>query len=209
MAQPPEPRNIIIFLVACLLSILFLIVSSWVFADDIPAGANRYRADLTRQARLVWGIDAPVSTFAAQIHQESAWLSDARSHVGAAGLAQFMPATATWISGLHPRELGANAPYNPTWAIRALVRYDLWIWQRIPVQDCCGRMWFVLRGYNGGLGYVIKEMQASGSHDPGTVEQQCGKFRSPGPCRENIQYPRRIMMHEARYKAAGWGRGSC
>lgn len=32
---------------------------------------EQYRRDLTRSARLVWGLDAPVATVAAQIHQES------------------------------------------------------------------------------------------------------------------------------------------
>ncbi|WZB64465.1 lytic transglycosylase domain-containing protein [Achromobacter xylosoxidans] len=48
-------------------------------------------------------MDAPVSTFAAQIHQESAWRPGAVSAVGAQGMAQFMPATSSWIAGLSPR----------------------------------------------------------------------------------------------------------
>lgn len=199
----------VVLIYAALVAIAIGFLPGYAQAGGIPQDANRYRSDLTRQARMVWGIDAPVATFAGQIHQESAWRSDARSHVGAAGLAQFMPATSRWISGVYPKELGENAPYNTTWAIRALVRYDLWIWQRLPVQDCCGRMWFTLRSYNGGLGYVIKEIKSSGSRDPAVVEQQCGKFRAPGSCRENIHYPRRIMMLEAVYESAGWGSGSC
>lgn len=197
------------FFLGAILAFVFLVVGSAMASETIPPDAARHRQDLTRQARMVWGIDAPVATFAGQIHQESAWRADARSPVGASGLAQFMPRTAEWISGIYPNELGENAPYNPTWAIRALVRYDMWLWQRLPVQDCCGRMWFVLRSYNGGLGYVLKEFKASGSHDPAQVGQQCGKFRSPASCRENLHYPRRIMMLEARYEQAGWGAGVC
>ncbi len=60
--------------------------------------------------------------------QESAWQPMVRSPVGAQGMAQFMPATATWISQLYP-QLRENKPYNPTWAIRALVQYDQHLWK--------------------------------------------------------------------------------
>ncbi len=70
-------------------------------AQEIPREAQQHRRDLTRNARMIWGLDAPVSTFAAQIHQESAWRPDARSPY-AHGLAQFTPATADWIGDLDP-----------------------------------------------------------------------------------------------------------
>ena len=34
----------------------------------------------------MWGLGAPISVFAAQVHQESAWRPEAVSHVGAQGL---------------------------------------------------------------------------------------------------------------------------
>ncbi|MDW9328117.1 transglycosylase SLT domain-containing protein, partial [Escherichia coli] len=66
----------------------------------------------------------------AQLHQESGWRPDAVSPAGAQGLAQFMPATADWISQLMPG-LNSREPFNPAWAIRALVSYDRWLWQRV------------------------------------------------------------------------------
>ena len=48
---------------------------------QIPDTANRYKRDLIRNARLEWGLDAPISTLAAQIHQESTWNAEARSPV--------------------------------------------------------------------------------------------------------------------------------
>ncbi|WP_163769991.1 transglycosylase SLT domain-containing protein, partial [Proteus mirabilis] len=76
--------------------------------------------DVIRNARLEWGLSAPVADFAAQLHQESGWRPDAISPAGAQGLAQFMPATADWISQLIPM-LSSREPFNPAWAIRALV----------------------------------------------------------------------------------------
>lgn len=169
---------------------------------SIPHDAARYRADLTRSARLAWGLDAPVATFAAQIHQESAWRADARSHVGARGLAQFMPATEKWIAGAYPRELGQSDAWNPTWALRALTRYDRWIWDRLGgTGNTCDRMALTLRSYNGGLGWVQKELR---------TRQTCQAFRSTANCRENLEYPQRILLrNEPAYVTAGWGRGAC
>lgn len=109
---------------------------------------------------MVWGLDAPISTFAGQIHQESGWRADVTSPVGASGLAQFMPATAGWISGLHI-SLQDNEPTNPTWAIRALVEYDKWLYERVPVSaNHCEQMAFVLSSYNGGIGNLLKDVSA-------------------------------------------------
>lgn len=165
---------------------------------QIPDRASQYRRDLTRQARLVWGLDAPVASFAAQIHQESGWRPDARSPY-AHGLAQFTPATADWIGELDPA-LADAATGNPVWALRALVTYDKWLHDRVAGQPC-PRMHLTLRAYNGGLGYIRKEV-ASG--------KPCRAFRAEWACRENLDYPIRILRDlEPRYVMAGWGRGAC
>ncbi|MGI1562022.1 transglycosylase SLT domain-containing protein, partial [Klebsiella michiganensis] len=127
-------------------------------AASIPVEARQYQRELTRNARAVWGLNAPVSTFAAQIHQESQWNARARSPVGAQGLAQFMPATASWIAGIYPEQLKDHQPYNPSWSMRALVQYNRWHWQRITgTASDCDRMAFALSAYNGGLGWVQKD----------------------------------------------------
>jgi soluble lytic murein transglycosylase-like protein len=86
---------------------VLLALPAW---GQIPAQANTYRARLTREARAAWGLEAPGALFAAQVHQESGWREDARSLVGALGLAQFMPGTAAWIARLYPTDLGDAAP---------------------------------------------------------------------------------------------------
>jgi len=177
---------------------------------QVPQDALRYRLELKRQAQLVWGLDAPVATFAAQIHQESRWRADARSPVGAQGLAQFMPVTASWISGAYPA-LGENAPFNPTWALRALVTYDKHLHARVAARDPCERMAFVLSAYNGGLGWVYKRQRVSSTPDVclgATCEINPGITSANQ--RENAAYPRRILLqHEPLYRKANWGAGSC
>lgn len=213
MADPNEAfvrfcRHLTVIIACVALAMVYALVSM-AFAAEIPRDAVRYQRTLVREARAVWGVDAPVATFAGQIHQESAWRAAAESPVGAVGLAQFMPGTVTWISGAYPATLGAGEPYNPVWAIRALVTYDLWLWQRVPRPGLmCLRMWAVLRGYNGGLGYLGKESRAAQSTDPRVYEVACPRFRSEASCRENTEYPRRILLkHEPRYET--WGPGSC
>lgn len=181
---------------------------------QVPAAAQPYRVDLVRNARLVWGLDAPVATFAAQIHQESAWKPAAVSRVGAAGLAQFMPATSKWIAGQSP-QLASNDPFNPAWALRALVTYDRWLHERVTASAACDRMAMTLSAYNGGLGWVLRDkVLASGKGlDPlawfGSVET-VNAGRSAANWRENRDYPRRILLrHEPVYQAAGWGVGAC
>lgn len=182
---------------------------------QIPPDASRYKRDLIRNARLVWGLDAPTSTFAGQVHQESGWRADAVSPVGATGLTQFMPGTAKWIAGLVP-ELADNQPLNPAWAIRALVEYDKWLYDRVPqTWSHCERMAFVLSSYNGGLGWLQKDValaQRSGA-DPQLWFDNVERFnggRNVSAFAENRGYPARILNElERRYARDGWGIKSC
>lgn len=182
---------------------------------QIPADAGKYKRDLIRNARLVWGLDAPISTFAAQIHQESGWRPDAKSPVGATGLAQFMPKTADWISGLFIA-LQDNQPSNPAWAIRALVEYDRWLYERVPPSlSHCERMAFVLSAYNGGLGWLQKDVALTRERGAnpklwfGHVEMH-NSGRADWAFKENRGYPNRILLNlEKRYRDDGWGIQSC
>ena len=177
---------------------------------QVPAQAARYRAELVRAAHTQWGLDAPVAALAAQVHQESGWRPDAVSHVGARGMAQFMPATATWWCALNGLGAAACQPHNPTWALRALVGYDKYLFDRTPVRyGERDRMWVALRSYNGGLGHWQKEAAVSGTAQPSRsqVDAACGKARRAAVhCKENLGYPHHILVVlQPRY--AAWGPG--
>ncbi|MGH7948035.1 MAG: transglycosylase SLT domain-containing protein, partial [Candidatus Binataceae bacterium] len=103
-----------------LLAVLFLSMLAWSCVADavVPIAAQKHRRALTTNARAVWGLSAPIATFAAQVHQESGWHEDARSPF-AGGLAQFTPDTAQWISRRYNDELREADPFNPSWALRA------------------------------------------------------------------------------------------
>lgn len=181
-------------------------------AVEPPPAALKYRSDVIRAARVDWGLNAPVADFAAQLHQESGWNPAARSPVGAQGLAQFMSSTADWIAGLMPH-LATREPYNPVWAIRALVSYDRWLWSRVAVPDGCERMAMTLSAYNGGLGWVNRDRRLArtrGLDDArwfGSVET-VNAGRSAANWRENRRYPQRILRELApRYLS--WGGANC
>lgn len=203
------------FAAALLIALICLVggfLSGHLQAAEVPPVAHQYRGELTRNARLAWGLDAPVATFAAQVHQESGWQPNAVSRVGAQGLAQFMPATARWIGGIVP-ELAARQPDNPIWALRAMTTYDRWLWDRIAAENDCERMAMVLSAYNGGLGWLLKDKaltQASGGIRNrwfGQVER-FNAGRSQGAFAENRGYPSRIIK-TLQPAYAGWGKGVC
>lgn len=194
---------------AFLLSVILLLPAD---AAEPPRASLQWRNELIRTAREVWGLNAPIADFAGQIHHESGWDPNARSSVGAQGMAQFMPATAKWMSQLYP-ELHENRPFNPGWALRALVQYDLQLWKSLTAKDRCQQMAFTLSAYNGGLGWVnrdkklAKEKGLDSSIWFGHVEQ-VNAGRSTANWRENRHYPRMILyQHASRYLQ--WGQGNC
>lgn len=181
----------------------------------VPQQANAHKRTLIRTAHSHWGLDAPVSLFAAQIHQESGWRIDARSPAGAEGLAQFMPATSEWFALRNPRDLTTAQPYNPAWAMRALVLYNQHLFKQIQASSPCQQWAFTLSGYNGGLVWVNRDKalaSASGA-DPlawfdSTELYNAG--RSKAAFAENRHYPKAIIYrHQPLYVAAGWGAGVC
>lgn len=174
---------------------------------QVPREALKHRAELTRIAHAEWGLDAPVAAFAAQIHQESGWRADAVSRVGAQGMAQFMPATASWWCERLGMSAAACQPTNPTWAMRALVGYDRWLFERVRGATEGDRLWAALRAYNGGLGHWQAEAKSAGSTARAAVDAACGQARRHvSHCAENLGYPRRILLVlQPRY--LGWGRG--
>lgn len=178
-----------------------------------PAAALKYRADVIRNVRIIWGINGPVATIAGQLRQESAWKANAKSRTGAQGLAQFMPQTAAWIATVYTLELGNEytdeSPLNPTWALRAIARYDKHLFDRVKRYETgCDRLLFALSDYNGGSGWRIKRQDRSPR--PGSYAETA--FLNPGigvaNQRENEEYALRIVYHwQPDYRS--WGPGAC
>ena len=106
-------------------------------------------------------------------------------------------------------ELGVPSPYNPTWAIRALVRYDRWLGLKVKGIDDCQRYAAALKGYNAGLGYVQQAQKASAQ--PGQwfgVTEYVPTRQSAANFEASRMYPRWVLIkRQPNYK--GWGTYTC
>jgi soluble lytic murein transglycosylase-like protein len=198
------------------LGLLVALACCWssAFASEIPREAKVHQRLLVRTANYSWGLDAPVALFAAQVHQESRWRFDARSPAGAEGLAQFMPRTAIWMTEVN-RDLVPAQPFNPAWALRAMVLYDAWLFKRVDASSPCERWAFTLSAYNGGLAWVKRDQQvaAAAGADPSIWFEQVEQFnagRSKAAFKENRHYPTVIIKRwQSLYASNSWGLGVC
>jgi soluble lytic murein transglycosylase-like protein len=189
-----------------LLAVLVLIASPALAGP--PEAAARFRPTLTREAQAVYGLNAPVAMFAGQITQESNWRPGVTAWDNGRGLAQFMDGTAAQIVRSYP-ELGAPDPYNPTWAMRALVRFDSWLYERVKGDTPCERWAAALKGYNAGLGYVQRAQKQSAK--PGKWFDSTEHINA-GQSAKNFEYsrlyPRWILLtHQPVF--ASWGTTIC
>lgn len=169
--------------------------------------AESYQRDLIREARIIYGINAPIAMLAGQIHQESLWHPAAQSPY-ANGLTQFTPDTEAWIKTVYPDVLSDSNAFDPQWAIRAMVRYDNWLYQRIRAVDDCNRWAMVLAAYNGGLGWINRDKRLATKNGADALRWwdnvERYSTRSRAAFRENRAYPAKIIyQHQRQYLL--WG----
>lgn len=190
------------------LAVLLLAAASTAGAASIPIAAHQHRATLVREAQFIYGPAAPVPMFAGQIHQESTWRADVTAWDNGRGLAQFMDATAETVARNYP-ELGGVNPYDPRWAIRAMVRYNGWLYARVQGVNPCNRWAAALKSYNAGLGYVQRAQKRA--EQPGLWWDHT-EWVKTGQSAQNFEYsrtyPRKILFkHQPLY--SGWGFVTC
>ena len=202
-----------VYLWLCIFFAVFYCVNAAFGAEvKIPQNAFKYREYLIKESRFVWGIEAPSATFAAQIHTESGWNEKAKSPAGAVGLTQFMPKADDWIGNIYT-ELAEADPYNPYWAINALVLYNKYHFDRIQAVNLANKMAFTLSAYNGGLGWVLRDKQKAKEYgyNPYVYFENVEKInsgRNKNAFRENRNYVDFIKKREKAYMDAGFGNGS-
>lgn len=169
---------------------------------------QQYRSLLTREAQAVYGPDAPVPMFAAQMRQESSCRADVTAWDNGRGAWQFMDGTSAQAVKLFP-EIGPAAPYDIRWAIRAGLRYDGWIYKRLKGRDTCNRWAAALKGFNAGPGYPMQAQAKSPQ-----PEQWFGvtEFVTTRQNAENFEYsrtyPHKILFHHQPIYAS-WGIVTC
>ena len=108
---------------------------------DIPTSGRQDIDWIIFNAGVKEGVDPRF--IHAVIWQESKYEVDARSHAGAQGLMQLMPATA--------KRFGCDDPNNPEENIEAGTKYLSWLLKRFS-----GNVELALAGYNAGEGSVDK-----------------------------------------------------
>ena len=220
MMRPPSIWSLLglalLFAFGALALMVFLLLSIAPVAvaadgnERVIAPPAVQRIALTREAQRVWGPNAPVARFAAQIHAESSWRPGVCSHAGACGLGQFMPETAAWLATLYPEHLQPIAVEDWRWSVRALVLYDWHLHRAEQGWATESDRWAAtLTSYVGGGGWVRRERRAAAAAgaDPDRwwahVEAHC--VRGVVACRESRHYPRRILCElEPAYIRAGW-----
>ena len=195
-----------------LLSLLAFLASAPALASSIPAACHQWQRPLTRIAQFHHGWNAPVSLYGAIIRQESSCRHNARSPVGALGLAQFMPGTVQHVGELD-RSLRGWDPLNPAQSLQALLIYYRWLDRqaaRLPAADACQQAAFSLSGYNGGFGWTQRDVRlcrAATGCDPlqwfGHVEHHTA--RAAWANRENRHYVQVILKRwQPDFVRAGW-----
>lgn len=139
-----------LFLFSNLTGILF----SRVMAPDVVASAEAFQipADIPTSGdedldRIIFQVGENQGVDPRFIHaviwQESKYVAHARSHAGAQGLMQLMPATA--------KRFGCEHPDDPVENITAGTKYLSWLLKRFS-----GNVELALAGYNAGEGSVDK-----------------------------------------------------
>ena len=114
---------------------------AFVIPADVPSSGNQDLDRIIFEAGAAQGVDPRF--IHAVIWQESKYKTDARSHAGAQGLMQLMPATA--------KRFGCEDPNNPVENITAGTKYLSWLLKRFA-----GNVELALAGYNAGEGAVDK-----------------------------------------------------
>lgn len=109
-------------------------------AASKSASRNAYDAHIVASATR-HGVDPALMK--AMMHTESSFNPNARSPVGAQGLMQLMPATASRFK--------VNNPWNPAENIEGSAKYIAWLMKRFN-----NRVEFAVAGYNAGEGNVDK-----------------------------------------------------
>jgi soluble lytic murein transglycosylase-like protein len=192
--------------IAKVLLMAALAVVTCAVAQTPPRAADKHKRDVIRNARLEWGLDAPIAALAAQLEQESGWNPAARSPVGALGIAQFMPGTAADMA----RKLGAPSdPLNPAWALRAHSAYMRQLYNLLRYPTECDNFGATLSAYNGGLGWHNRRRAVA--PDPSDFWTSV-RWINPGITEanqlENENYSVRIVYNrQANYVT--WGRTVC
>ena len=121
--------------------------------------------------------------FKAQAIAESGLDDDAKSHVGAQGLMQIMPATFTEISKKNPHFTKVESPH---WNIAAGIYYDRTLYKKFKNTSEQDKLYLTFASYNAGYGRILNASKRTSNK-----EKDWDKLKKYLP-KETRGYVRRI-----------------
>ena len=142
--------------------LLLCFSASVLLSPDCSAQSYRYDRLIKDASDRNFGLQSDWAWHKARVRVESNFDTSAVSKAGAAGIAQFIPATAF--------EYGAKTlaeRFDATWSINSMVRYIKDIWNYIDSRTDTAlttrnHQMFSDAGYNWGMGRVVKTMRKAG-----------------------------------------------
>gem|GEM_PF-579753 len=159
---------------------------------------------LKEEQQKIWP-ESDIYILMGQIKTESNWRETAKrkepSGVTSYGLFQVTNTTFNELKKKHPTLLD----YEPVqmlqarYGVRAGILYDLQMWKSSPCQGPERRHYYMmLRAYNGGLGWLKREIKRAGTCEEKEIEQNC--MRSPFSCKVNVEYPYKVFKYANLYR---------
>lgn len=144
--------------------LLILIFSTSSFAYKRYNKVTKYDQYFKKYSKRYFGPGFDWRYFKSQAIAESNLNSEAKSHVGAKGIMQIMPATFDEIKYKNPSVKGSAN--QPKWNISAGIYYNKTIWNlwkaKRPFID---RLAFMFGSYNAGKGNIIKAQRLAKKKD--------------------------------------------
>lgn len=125
--------------------------------------------------------------FKAQAIAESGLDENARSHVGAVGIMQIMPATFEEITDTNPHFAELQ---SPRWNIAAGIYYDRLMYRKYPESAEQDRLFLALASYNAGYGRILNAQKKLGTK---AITWEDAKKYLPGETRAYVHRIRRLM----------------
>ena len=149
-------------------TLIFLLSMQNVFADlaDNPVHSSRwtdkYDRHFKKYSKRYFGPLFDWHWFKAQAIAESALNNDAKSHVGARGLMQIMPATFGEISEKNPHFSKVDLP---RWNIAAGIYYDRMLYRKFEKTAAQDKLYMTFASYNAGYGRILNASKRTGNKE--------------------------------------------
>ena len=123
---------------------------------------NKYDRHFKKYSKRYFGPLFDWHWFKAQAIAESGLDDDARSHVGALGLMQIMPATFGDLTKQNPHFSKLD---SPKWNIAAGIYYDRLLYRKFKKTATQDKLYMTFASYNAGYGRILNASKRTGSEE--------------------------------------------